>query len=100
MADRKQFVGKLKARLDEWDAQIDELEAKAKGAEASARSRYEDEVADVRRRAREARSTLTKLRDAGDDAWKELRDGAEESWNALQRALENATSRISEVQRR
>jgi hypothetical protein len=48
MSNRDAYVRKLKAKLDEWNAEIDKLQAKAELAEAEAKIEYEKQLADLR----------------------------------------------------
>ena len=50
MSERDAYVEKMKAKLDEWNAEIDRLEAKARGAEADARLRYNKQIESLRTR--------------------------------------------------
>ena len=47
---RDAYVQKLKAQLDEWNADINKLEAKADQAEVRARIEYHKRIADLRAR--------------------------------------------------
>lgn len=44
MSEKDAYVEKMKAKLDEWNAEIDKLQAKAKQAEADAEIQYNDEI--------------------------------------------------------
>ena len=48
MADRKAQVDWMKARLDEWNAEIDKVEARMRQASAEARLRYEEQLREMR----------------------------------------------------
>jgi SMC interacting uncharacterized protein involved in chromosome segregation len=37
MTDRSAYIDKMKAKVDEWTADIEKMQAKAKGAEADLR---------------------------------------------------------------
>lgn len=91
MNDRKdEFVATLKARLDKWNAEIDELAAKARKAEAENREEYERGIRELQRKRDEASEKLDTIRDATGDAWLTLRDGADRIWNELGRTVQNA----------
>ena len=50
---RDAYVQKLKAQLDEWNADINKLEAKSHQAEAGAKIEYHKRIADLRERLKE-----------------------------------------------
>ena len=43
--DRDAYVEKTKAKLDEWNSQIDKLQAQAKAAETENKANYEKQLA-------------------------------------------------------
>lgn len=94
MSKRDAYVKRMQAQLDEWNAEIDRLEAKVKKADADSRVEYEKRLADVRRHRDDARARMAEFRQAGDDAFEELRDGVEEAWSALKKSLVRAKDRI------
>ncbi len=44
MSKRDAYVAKLKAQLDEWNAEVRKWEAKAEGAQADVRIEYEKQL--------------------------------------------------------
>ena len=89
---RDAYVEKLKAKLDEWNAEIDRLQAKSKNAEADARIEYEQKVGELRRLRDDARERLDHLKGAGSDAWDEMRSGFQEFWDHATRAFERTAA--------
>ncbi|EXJ14973.1 sll1863 family stress response protein [Imhoffiella purpurea] len=94
MTDREAYVEKLKAKLDEWDAEIDKLEAKAKSVGADAEVKYHEQIAKLKEHRAEASSRLAELRSASGDAWQDIRDGAQRASDALGEALKSAWSKF------
>lgn len=88
MSTRKEYVEKLKARLDEWNAEIDLLETKARQAEASAERQYLDKVSELKRRREEAAHTLRQIQDASDEAWHKLKEGADRIWDNVSTTMQ------------
>ena len=52
MTDRSAYVDKMKAKVDEWTADIEKMQAKAKGAQADARIEYGKQLDEMRKHAR------------------------------------------------
>lgn len=94
MSNREAYEQKLRAKLDEWQAEIDKLRAKARGAEADARIEREKEAERLEAKREEMRHKLKELREASDDAWDDLRDGAERAWKSFSDSFEKARDRF------
>lgn len=94
MSNREAYEQKLQAKLDEWQAEIDKLRARARGAEADARIDREKEAERLEAKREEVRQKLEELREAGDDAWDDIKAGAERAWDSLSDSLEKARSRF------
>jgi len=95
MSERDAYVQKLKAQLDEWNAEIDKLEARAGKASGDARLKYEQQIKSLRQQRQDAENRLAGLREATDDAWRQLKEGADKAWADLKLGLEKATSAFS-----
>jgi len=94
MSNREAYEQKLRAKLDEWQAEIDKLRAKARGAEADARIEREKEADRLEAKREEMRHKLKEMREAGDEAWDDLRDGAERAWKSFSDSFEKARDRF------
>jgi len=91
---RDAFVKKIKARIDEWNAEIDRLKARAEQAEADARIEYHDEIQELKNYRNDARKKLDKLQHAGEGAWEDLRAGVEMAFDAMNQAVNSARNRF------
>lgn len=89
---RDAYVEKLKAQLDEWNAELDKLEAHARKADAEERMRYEARITALREKEQQARETLKLILKAKDDAWGDLKHGVESAWSSLKSSLSEAKS--------
>lgn len=69
MSKREEYTAKIKAQLDDWNLQIDELSAKAKEAKADARETYKAEMDKLREQSKLARAKYEELKDIGEDKW-------------------------------
>lgn len=94
MSNKDAYEQKLQAKLDEWQADLDKLKAKAKGAEADARIEYQEEIDRLESQRNEARQKLAELREASDDAWEDLKDGVERAWDSVSESFKSARSRF------
>mgnify|MGYP006309054223 CR=1 FL=1 len=94
MSMKESYEKKLQAQLDEWDAEINKLKAKADKAQADAQLEYYEKVEELRMMQEAARAKLTELREAGDDAWEDLKAGLEAARDSMGKALKAAGSRF------
>lgn len=94
MDEKNAYRQKLEARLDQWRADIDKLQAKAAEASADTRLEYDEQIKKLRQQQDDARQKLKELDDASGDAWKDLKSGVEKAWDDLGQAVKNATERF------
>ena len=93
MSEKNQYIEKAKARIAQWDAEIDKMKAKADEAEAGAKIEYQKQLSEMRTQRDEADSRLTELRNASDEAWEDVKFGFDKAWDDISNAFTNATSR-------
>jgi uncharacterized coiled-coil DUF342 family protein len=94
---RDAYVEKLKAKLDDWNAKIDKLEARAQQASVDSKAELQKQIANVKARRDEVVAKIDSLRQAGDGAWKDLKGGVKSSWRALDKAFRSAASNFSKA---
>ncbi|MBL1267430.1 MAG: hypothetical protein COA87_006700 [Halomonas sp.] len=94
MRQRDEFVEEMKARLDEWNADIDKLTAKARQASDEARVKYQKDIERLKKRQAETQQRLDELQHASEAAWETVRQGMEDSWELMRKAFRDASSRF------
>lgn len=72
MPTRDEYVAKMKQQLDDLNAQIGELEAKAKAGSQELGKKYEEQVAHMREMSAAAMQKMEEIRGAGEDKWEAL----------------------------
>ena len=82
MSSRDEYLEKFKAKLDEWNADIDKLEAKARAAQAEMQAEYRGQLEALRRTRDEASKEYDKVQNAAGDAWDAMVQGTEKAWQA------------------
>ncbi|HEX5698900.1 MAG TPA: hypothetical protein VFX90_09655 [Rhodoferax sp.] len=63
------YIEAMKAQLDELNANMTKIEAKAKEAKADARDAYLEEMRKLRHQSKVAGAKLDELKDASQDNW-------------------------------
>lgn len=93
MKERDAYVEKMKATLDEWNAEIDKLSARMKSAEAGTMIEYEKTKANLTEQRDEAIQQLDRLQSASEEAWQDMRKGFEAAFDSIAKAFSSATDR-------
>lgn len=94
MSKRDEMIETLKTRLDEWNAEIDKLEARARQADADARSDYHRHIESLRSQRDTLRQRLEQLRTSSSAAWEDVLKGTESAAAALREGLDKARARF------
>lgn len=92
---RNAYVEKIKAKLDEWNADIAKLEAKARQQEADTQIKLIERIETLKKKRKSTEEDLDKLRQAGDSAWQDLKMGVENAAASLGDAIKSAKSRFT-----
>jgi len=69
MTTKNVYIEKMKSQLDELNASMNTLEAKATDARADARAAYLEEMRKLRHQSKLASAKLDELKAAGEDNW-------------------------------
>ncbi len=94
MSTRDAYVAKVKATLDEWNAELDKLEARAASAQADAKLQYEKQMQTLREQREEAREKLRQLESASEAAWQDMQRGFDAAWGSMTRGWSDAMKRF------
>ncbi len=93
LENREAYIRKLKAKIDEWNADIDKLAAKAKQVKAEKEIEYRDQIEALRSKRGEMEEKIAELRKGGETSWEDLRKNLERSWEALKEGYVAAKTR-------
>jgi chromosome segregation ATPase len=94
MNTKDAYYQQLRAKLDEWNAEIDLLQAKASQADAEARVQLQEEIRRLHAQQKTAQTKLDALRRSGEGAWEDMKAGLEAAWDALGSAVVSARTRF------
>lgn len=94
MSNQEAYQQQLQAKLEEWQAEIDKLRAKAKGAAADSQAEYNKQIDELQSRQDEATQKLAELQEASEGAWEQLKSGTEKAWNDLSEAVSAAKAKF------
>lgn len=91
MNEKQAYAQELQTQLDEFNAEIERLKARADKAEEPW---HQQQVEMLQEKHRQAREKLGELRDAGDDAWEDMKEGITTAWDAVGQAVKSAAKRF------
>lgn len=94
--DRDEFVAKFKSKLDEWNADIDQLEDRAKKAGAKVRAESGEALSELRDKRDSINTRLHELGQSLGEAWHDVREGLDEAGEDLRAAIVDARKRFSD----
>jgi hypothetical protein len=92
--ERKAYEEKIDAQLEEFNAQIALLKARAAKAKAEAKIEYYKTIEALQQKQEEAGAKLHELKNTGDDAWEDLKTGSEKAWVEIKIAFNDAVARF------
>ncbi len=88
--DRDVYVKKLKAQLDEWNAQVSKLEAQMWEVSEKNKEQYRKYLTDLKEQQSQAEAELEKLRQSSESAWQEVAEGTKRAWEEYEKSLKKA----------
>ncbi len=94
MNSRDEYIRKMQAKLEEWNAEIDTLTAKAGGVKADVKNEYNEQIESLKAKQASARQKIEELQRAGESAWVDLKSGIDLAWTAMGEAIDSARSRF------
>ena len=94
MNSKEEYIRKMQAKLEELNAEIDTLTAKAGEVRADVKNEYNEQIASLKTKQVAARQKIEELQQAGENAWKDLKSGIELAWSAMGEAIDSARSRF------
>ena len=94
MNSREEYIRKMQAKLEEWNAEIDTLSIKAGKVTADVKNEYNEQIESLKAKQVVARKKIEEIQQAGDSAWRDLKSGIELAWTAMGEAIDSAKSRF------
>jgi hypothetical protein len=94
MSSRDEYVRKMQAKLEEWNADIDKLAARADEVSAELQSEYAEQIAALKAKQSAARQKIEEVQKSGESAWQDLKAGADLVWTVIGESIDSAKSRF------
>jgi len=90
--NREEYTRKLKAKIDECDARLDKLAAKATQADGETKIKYYKQMEELREKHKDIEQKIEDIKDAGESGWDDLKQGIENSWATWKESFTTAKS--------
>lgn len=94
MIERKEYIARIKTKLDEWDDELEKLEDRAREASGDAAEHWERHKMELQEVLLEMQERIDELRDGVGDAWGDVKGGLDEAWGKVSKDLEAMTDRL------
>ncbi|MBC7155850.1 MAG: hypothetical protein H5U19_14880 [Rhodobacteraceae bacterium] len=94
MTDHNAYADQMKAKIDEWAAEIDKLQAKSAEVQVGAKAEYDKQIAALKTRQAEAEANWKKMQTASAASWADMRAAFETSYKAFADAASSAVKRF------
>ncbi|CCK75164.1 conserved hypothetical protein [Oleispira antarctica RB-8] len=94
MSERQKHVDTMKAKIDEWNNDINEIEKKAKNASSDLNEEYQSQIGALKKQRDEAFVKLEEIQNTTDSAWQDVKSGAEDAWDAISHAFSSAKEKL------
>lgn len=97
MSDQHEYAEKLKAKIDEWDKELAELEKKLKQVPKELQTGLASKASEFKEKHKAILIRLEEMEDASEGAWHEISKGIEKAWLDLKDGFKNAKMEISSL---
>lgn len=94
MNQRAEYVHKLQAEIEQWDARIERFQALLESPEQEEQINVKKQVDELREYRQAAVEELDKLKHVEDDSWEDLKHRADRVWDDMDRAMQDAVKRF------
>ncbi|MCH8021053.1 hypothetical protein IH785_14470 [candidate division KSB1 bacterium] len=94
MNQRTQFEETLRAKLIEWQTQVDEIKSNAHQVPPQYQLEFERQLDLLFAKSNLAQEKLAKMQNSGDLEWGELKVRLDGIWNEIENAIDSATAKI------
>jgi phage host-nuclease inhibitor protein Gam len=90
MENRREYIDKMAARLKELENEISELEKIADKAVAEIKAEYSQQIKDLFLKKEELQDKVSKVKEAGGNAWEDMKAGNKLSWEVFQDSVKKS----------
>lgn len=93
--DKTLYQQKQQAQLNEWQAEVDKLKAKASGASADIQLALKDQVKALEATLEKAKAKLASMVETSDDKWHTMKAEMESTWDDMKASFREAADNLT-----
>lgn len=93
---KHEYIQKLKSQLDEWDYELDRLEARAKDVQVTVNEKVKSSVADLKQKSEQLKVRFREVEHATEEAASDVKDALEMAWNSIKMGVLAVRSEFEE----
>ena len=90
----QEYLKKMEPRLQELDAEIEKVKAKAETSRAEFKEKYQDQIGRILIARKRVRSELAKLGEVGSERYEDVRKDVERAIDDLKKGIDEIFERI------
>ncbi len=94
MQTKEEYLAKIKVQLDEWQGDLEVLRGKAETATDDAKTKVQEQIAELRAKWDEGHARREELLGVADDKWEEFKDEAEEKWDEFKVGVKDSFEKV------
>jgi hypothetical protein len=91
---RDTYLEKFKTKLDEWNLEINQLQAQAKGTHGFDLVSFNKQIESLQGKRDELKGKMVDLHTRGEAAWIDLKDGFGTAWKELGDSIDHPKSKL------
>jgi lipid II:glycine glycyltransferase (peptidoglycan interpeptide bridge formation enzyme) len=95
MSARDEYVAAMKQRLDELNAEMAVLEAKAHQTKENAKENYQEQLSALHAKRLEGEKQLEAIKAATEESWMQLKAGTDTVWGAFKDSVHQFKSHFN-----
>ncbi len=94
MTDHQLYKEKVKAQLEEWEAEMEKMKAQARQEDINRRLDQDKRLQELQIKMSKGRKKLEEMEGSGSEAWGTLKEGMEKAMDDLRMAFKEAWSKF------
>jgi septal ring factor EnvC (AmiA/AmiB activator) len=94
MNEKELYKQKKQAKLDEWEAEVGKLKAKASGVSADVQLKLNKQIKELEGKVEQGKAKLAEFASASEDAGESLKEGVDSVWDSMKSAFSDAADKF------
>ena len=95
ITEREEYVEHMKAKVEEWNSEIDQLEDKARNSGAEIQDKAQALIGELDQKLAEGQEKLMNIAGTTDDTWVDIKSEAEVLWEDINNTVKETRKALS-----